>query len=212
MIGMLVQLLSTFGTAPWLERFLGFAINPKMLSGLGETLFSITGSNDVGTALSRMKNDKAMELEFQKALLVAETEYWQQCMQDRQNARERDMALQRARGQNRRANIMLALAMIGILLSVGCLIVFKAVLTSDVIGMISAVSAVFGSCLKDAYAFEFGSSGKDPRATFAPMPIVRAPKPQQDQYPPMPGFTQYPVEYEHYEETPKPRRSKSMVL
>jgi hypothetical protein len=35
---------------------------------------------------------------------------------------------------------------------------FKVNLSGEVIGIVSTIAGIFGSCLKDAYAFEFGSS------------------------------------------------------
>ncbi len=162
MLSMLFKLFSLFGSVPWLERFVGLGFDSKVLNQLVGIVTKLTGTDDMNEAVRRIRSNKALELELQRALLVAETNYWQQCIQDKQNARERDLAIQRMRGQNLRANIMLVMAMIGIILSVGALIVFKPVLNADGVGMLSAVAAVFGACLKDAYSFEFGSSKISP--------------------------------------------------
>ncbi len=154
------KLFTLFGNVPWLERYLKVGFNPKIITGLEKIANGLAGVSSIDDALNRIKSDKELELEFQRALLVAESEYWRACLRDRQNARERDMALQKLNGKNRRANLMLIMALFGIAISLGSLLLFKAFLTSDVIGIISAIAAVFGSCLKDAYSFEFGSSSK----------------------------------------------------
>lgn len=162
MLSILFKLFTAFGSVPWLERFLGLAINPKLLNQLTDVVAKVTGTTDMNNAVTRIKQNREMELEVQRALLVAETAYWEQCIQDKQNARERDLAIQRLKGQNIRANIMLVMAMMGIVLSLGTLILFKPILSADGIGMLSAVAAVFGACLKDAYSFEFGTSKQSP--------------------------------------------------
>ena len=160
MFSLIFKLFNSFGNVPWLERYLKVGMNPKLITNLEKIAGKLTGLSSIDEAITRIKSDKELELEFQRALLVAENEYWRACLRDRQNARERDMALQKLQGKNKRANIMLLMAVLGIIISLGSLVLFKAFLTSDVIGIISAVAAVFGSCLKDAYSFEFGSSSK----------------------------------------------------
>lgn len=158
MLSVLFKLFGQFGSMPWLERFVGLGFDSKLLRQLIMIMLRVTETGDIDQAFDRIRSDRELELELQRALLTAETNYWEQCIQDKQNARERDLAIQRLRGQNLRANIMLVMAMIGIVLSVGALVVFKPVLHADGVGMLSAVAAVFGACLKDAYSFEFGSS------------------------------------------------------
>lgn len=149
-------LLNVFGDVPWLSRYLNLGLDPKVIGGIEKILLRLSGAKDVTDSIDRVKNDKQLELEFQHALLEAENEYWKVCLRDRQNARERDLALRKVQGRNRRANLMLVIAILGIVLSLSALVFFKSFLTSDVIGIISAVAAIFGSCLKDAYSFEFG--------------------------------------------------------
>lgn len=158
MLSILFKLFSNFGSTPWLERFLSIGINSKFLGQLSSVLSKVTGTEDVDQAMRRIKDNRALELELQRALLVLESSYWEQCIQDKQDARERDLAIQRLRGQNIRANVMLVLAVMGILFSVGALVLFKPILSTDGVGMLSAVAGVFGACLKDAYSFEFGTS------------------------------------------------------
>ena len=60
--------------------------------------------------------------------------------------------------RNLRGDIMVLSALLGLLGCLGALTVFKMSLSGEVIGIISTIAGIFGSCLKDAYAFEFGSS------------------------------------------------------
>jgi hypothetical protein len=72
-------------------------------------------------------------------------------------ARARDLALA-ALGSPRRGDWMVVLAAGGLISSLLALTFFKDILSGEVIGIISTICGIFGSCLKDAFGFEFGSS------------------------------------------------------
>jgi hypothetical protein len=60
--------------------------------------------------------------------------------------------------RNRRQNIMVACAAVGLIVCLLMLTSYKRDLPGEVVGIISTISGIFGACLKDAYSFEFGSS------------------------------------------------------
>lgn len=111
----------------------------------------LTGSPDVERAKSRLKLSPELQVKFEQSVQKI-------ALEDRANARERDTALFSLGKRNVRADIMVLSALLGLL---GCLValtLFKLSLSGEVIGIISTIAGIFGSCLKDAYAFEFGSS------------------------------------------------------
>jgi hypothetical protein len=61
-------------------------------------------------------------------------------------------------GRNKRMNIMVIGAALGLIFCLLTLTSYKGDLPGEVVGIISTVSGIFGACLKDAYSFEFGSS------------------------------------------------------
>ncbi|MDR1335106.1 MAG: hypothetical protein LBJ19_02435 [Holosporaceae bacterium] len=63
-----------------------------------------------------------------------------------------------AYSRNRRLNIMIVGAVVGLIICMLILSLYQGELPGEVVGIISTVSGIFGSCLKDAYSFEFGSS------------------------------------------------------
>jgi hypothetical protein len=63
-----------------------------------------------------------------------------------------------AYGRNKRLNIMVVGAAAGLIICMLMLSLYQGELPGEVVGIISTVSGIFGSCLKDAYSFEFGSS------------------------------------------------------
>jgi hypothetical protein len=79
-------------------------------------------------------------------------------LQDRQQARERDIEILRAGHANRRADLMVVSAALGLILCLLSLAFYSDVLPGEAVGIISTIAGIFGGCLKDAFAFEFGSS------------------------------------------------------
>ena len=68
------------------------------------------------------------------------------------------IGIMNAYNKNRRLNIMVIGAVFGLVFCLLMLTFYKDDLPGEVVGIISTVSGIFGSCLKDAYSFEFGSS------------------------------------------------------
>ena len=77
---------------------------------------------------------------------------------DRESARLRDIALANAGRSNLRADIMVVAAAMGLVSCLVTITLYRSALPGEAVGIISTVAGIFGSCLKDAYAFEFGSS------------------------------------------------------
>lgn len=77
---------------------------------------------------------------------------------DVQNARSRDVELRKNGDHNARADVMVIGAVVGLISCLGVLIFFKGEIPGEVVGIVSMIAGIFGACLKDAYAFEFGSS------------------------------------------------------
>ena len=61
-------------------------------------------------------------------------------------------------GTNRRADIMVIGAVVGLIACLLVLILFRKDIPGEVVGIISTIAGIFGACLKDAFSFEFGSS------------------------------------------------------
>lgn len=71
---------------------------------------------------------------------------------------EDHIGLINAYSRNRRLNIMVTSAAIGLGLCLLILTLCRANISGEVIGIVSTIAGIFGACLKDAYSFEFGSS------------------------------------------------------
>jgi hypothetical protein len=107
----------------------------------------------VRVRLAEIDNEReATRIAGDTARLAAETA-------DRASARARDTDLQKANGgYNTRADVMVIGAVVGLISCLGVLIFFRGDIPGEVVGIVSMIAGIFGACLKDAYAFEFGSS------------------------------------------------------
>jgi hypothetical protein len=100
-----------------------------------------------------------IDKEREAARLSADTAQQAAALADTQSARQRDVELQKANGgHNTRADVMVIGAVVGLVACLGVLIFFKGDIPGEVVGIVSMIAGIFGACLKDAYAFEFGSS------------------------------------------------------
>lgn len=119
---------------------------------------TVTGQQDGAAALETLKADPGKVLEFRQALAAQEADIEKAYLQDRQDARKRDIALAQAGAPNRRADVMVALDVVGLISCLAVLVVFRENLPGEVVGILSTVAGIFGACLRDAHQFEFGSS------------------------------------------------------
>lgn len=118
----------------------------------------LTGTEDDLEILKRLQQDSGLLTRFQQAIIQLEGEIEQAYLKDTQDARARDIAIRKSGDTNKRANIMVMSAALGL---ISCLIILSYPshhLSGEAVGIISTIAGIFGSCLKDAYGFEFGSS------------------------------------------------------
>lgn len=137
--------------APIIAKLVSGDNASNMAEKVIETAQNITGSKDIYQMQERFKTSPDVLLKFQSELSKFDLE-------DRINARQRDASLFQVGKRNLRGDVMVLSALLGLLGCLGALTVFKMSLSGEVIGIISTIAGIFGSCLKDAYAFEFGSS------------------------------------------------------
>lgn len=118
---------------------------------------SVTGRDDPVGALAAIKADPALALQFRQAVMQHEREWDAMYLQDRQDARKRDVALARHGRYNWRADVLATLAVAGL---VAC--VWFVARDSDMperaVNAIMFVAGVLAAAVRDVYSFEFGSS------------------------------------------------------
>ncbi len=118
----------------------------------------VTGCKDPMTAVDHLQQNPENLLKFQQAIIKLDQDLDKAFLKDTQDARARDIAIVTSKRHNRRADFMVVAAAVGLLVCLLSLVLLQGELAGEVICFVSTVAGVFGSCLRDAYAFEFGSS------------------------------------------------------
>jgi hypothetical protein len=144
--------------SPLLGRWLGGEQGEKVAKHAVEVAQSLTGAKNPQDVLESLKKDPKLLLEFQHSLLRLDHELELASYKDREDARARDIAIAQAGRNNLRADIMVIAAAFGLIACLLTMTLFRTSLPGEAVGIISTIAGIFGSCLKDAYAFEFGSS------------------------------------------------------
>lgn len=157
--------------APVIARWLGN--NPENTENIAhqvvEVAKKVTGLNDPNEISNALSQNSLLIRDFQKEIIKIEADLEIEMIKDRQNARERDIAIAQAGIKNTRADVMVISAAIGLVACLYTLTRYAGTLPGEAVGIISTIAGIFGSCLKDAYAFEFGSSrgSKEKDSVFA---------------------------------------------
>ncbi len=109
-------------------------------------------------AVQALQAEPGLVLQFRQAITNIEAELDKAYLADRQDARHRDVALAQAGRRNVRADVMVALDAVGLVVCLLVLAIYRRELAGEVIALISTIASIFGLCLRDAHQFEFGSS------------------------------------------------------
>jgi hypothetical protein len=143
---------------PLVARWLGGEEGEKTAHKVVGVAESLTGEKDPLRILQTLKADAKLVAEFQQVILKMDHELDLAQHKDRESARLRDIALAQAGRSNLRADIMVLSAALGLISCLVTITLYRTSLPGEAVGIISTIAGIFGSCLKDAYAFEFGSS------------------------------------------------------
>ena len=119
---------------------------------------AVTGTDDPEAAVQMVQADPALAVQFQTRIAELSADLDKEFLKDRQDARARDIELARLGRTNTRADVMVAIDAIGLVVCLILLGVYRADLPGEVVALISTIASIFGLCLRDAHQFEFGSS------------------------------------------------------
>lgn len=158
MLSFLTAALSLAEFAPNLVRWLRGKNADAMAQDVIDAAKRATKGATAEEAWKVLRQDSKAVAEFQKEAIKLEIQWELALLEDRQKARERDLELLRTGHANRRADLMVVAAAAGLVLCLLSLAFYSEVLPGEAVGIISTISGIFGGCLKDAFAFEFGSS------------------------------------------------------
>jgi hypothetical protein len=144
--------------APVIARWMSGSSAQEVASQVVETAKKVTGCEDAADMIRRIDENPDLVRAFQKEIIKLEADFELNFLMDRQNARSRDLAFIQAGRRNLRADIMVISAALGLIVCLGTISWFADSMPGEAVGIISTIAGIFGACLKDAYAFEFGSS------------------------------------------------------
>ena len=144
--------------APTIAKWLGGSHAEEVAHQVVDIAKGIAGIDDSLAIIQLFKQNSELVIQFQKAVIQLESEMELSYLRDRQDARARDVALVTSGRGNFRADIMVVCAAGGLISCLASLAYYADHLPGEAVGIISTIAGIFGACLKDAYAFEFGSS------------------------------------------------------
>lgn len=127
----------------------------------------VSGTKEANEAVKKLQEDPALLLTFQKMIAKLDHDMERAFLQDRGGARQRDSLLATAGRYNYRADVMVFAAALGLIACLVALGFYQAELPGEAVGIVSTIAGIFGACLKDAYAFELGSSRGSKAKDFA---------------------------------------------
>ncbi|MDR3179426.1 MAG: hypothetical protein LBT70_00820 [Holosporaceae bacterium] len=135
-----------------LERIVLDSIDTIKEKALKETIQKNNHNND-DTIKSFEKNDDPLPKN------ISQDSTKKKCFQNFEDAKTNShISMINAFNRNKRLNIMVIGAALGLVFCLLMLISYKGDLPGEVVGIVSTIAGIFGACLKDAYSFEFGSS------------------------------------------------------
>lgn len=158
MLSFLTAALGLAEFAPNLVRWLHGKNTETIAQDIVDAAKRITKGATAEEAWNVLHQDPTAVAEFQKETIKLEIQWELAILEDRQQARERDLEILRTGHANRRADLMVVAAAAGLVLCLLSLAFYSEVLPGEAVGIISTIAGIFGGCLKDAFAFEFGSS------------------------------------------------------
>ena len=143
---------------PAIVRWIAGENGEKIAKDIVKAAQNVTGQTVAEQVSQHLQENPKMLIDFQKSLMKIARDYRIEEVNDRTSARSRDIAMIQAGRQNLRADIMVVSAAMGLIMCLLSLGIYKSTLPGEAVGIISTIAGIFGACLKDAYAFEFGSS------------------------------------------------------
>lgn len=144
--------------APSIVRWLAGDDSESVAKEVIEKAKKIVKKEHIPDVMAALRENPALLIEFQKHMLELENNYALAFFRDRQSARERDAIFMQSKMRNYRGDVMVLCAALGLVFCLLALTYFAHDLPGEAVGILSTIAGIFGSCLKDAYAFEFGSS------------------------------------------------------
>lgn len=118
---------------------------------------TVTGATSPEEALATLQTSDEFRQEFRMAVLEQEEKLEWLYLEDRQDARKRDVELRRVQGSNYRGDVLAFAAIAGLIVLTWSM-VFVEIPDGPARDVLLLLSGALITVVKDVYAFEFGSS------------------------------------------------------
>lgn len=118
---------------------------------------AVTGQADPAAALAALQADKALQLQFQQAVMANDADLAKAFLADVQSARDRDIKLAQAGMKNWRASMLVAMAVFLVLLCMAIMVWHAD--TNDFVK--ATITLILGRALgwvEQVFSFEFGTT------------------------------------------------------
>ena len=175
---MLIALAQTLiPTVPAIAGWLGGEKAEQAAEGVLDVARAVTGNNDPAQAAEACRADPAMALAFRSRMMDHAETMNRLYLEDRQDARARDVALRHVGAANRRADIMLLMAFLAVIAIAAILAFGKLSGDSMLAGFLTTIGGMFARNIGSAFDFEFGSSRSSQEKTALLGDAARPPRP-----------------------------------
>lgn len=125
----------------------------------------VTGTDSYEGSIAAFKQDPSLAIQFQQAVMAQEKDFEQMYIDDKKDARARDVALSSTPHGNVRANYLAGTAIFIVLAILGILVFKPADPSEFVKGALTTILGVFLQQLNNIYAFEFGTTRRSREKT-----------------------------------------------
>lgn len=145
--------------APTLLRYFGVgAESASVAEKVADIARTVTGAATPEDALAAIKASSEAQERFRTAVMQNDTDLQRMYLDDRKDARGRDIEFIRAGRQNVRADVMVAIAFVAVIVICWLLAAKGVDANSAAGGFLIAVGGMFARNIGTAFDFEFGSS------------------------------------------------------
>lgn len=154
-----ITILTILGQfAPTLIKWATGSDKAETIAGMAiETAKKVTGGKNLDDSVEILKASPEMALAYQTAMLNQDSEFEKLYMQDKADARARDIALSATPKGNVRANYLVGTAIFAVILIL-IIIIRNPELSEFAKGSLTTILGVFLNQLTNIYNFEFGTT------------------------------------------------------
>lgn len=154
----IIGLLAQFG--PSLLKAVGVGADvQKVANTAASVATAITGKADIQEAATALAASPELQLEFQKQLLAQDSQFEGLYIDDKKDARARDIALAGTPKGNVRANWLVGACII-IITTILAVVIRNPEISEFAKGVLTTILGVFLNQLTNIYNFEFGTTRK----------------------------------------------------